>query len=107
VESEKTAIIASAFMPDLVWLATGGQSGCKWKDYETHKVLKNKSVILFPDFGYANKNTGKTCYQEWSERAEIISKSIPCKITVSRALEDTQKEVDRMLDLDLVDLWSK
>ena len=28
VESEKTALIAALFIPDLVWLATGGMHGC-------------------------------------------------------------------------------
>ncbi|GEO11532.1 hypothetical protein SAE01_40280 [Segetibacter aerophilus] len=105
VESEKTAIIASALMPNFVWLATGGKSGCKWKEYDVHKVLKEKNVLLFPDFGYANRKTGKTCYQYWCECAEVIRKSVPCRISVSRILEDTLPEAERINDLDLVDVF--
>lgn len=107
VESEKTAIIASHFLPEMIWLATGGKSGCKWKEYEINKVLKDRNIILFPDFGYDNKQTGKTCYQHWRECAEIISKSIPCTIKVSRLLEEKFSEKQRSEDLDLADVLIK
>ena len=46
VESEKTAIIASMFIPDFVWLATGGKDGF---NYTKCSVLKGREVIIFPD----------------------------------------------------------
>lgn len=49
VESEKTAIIASAIMPDKVWLATGGVQNLKLAS-----VIR-KRVYLFPDKGEAQK----------------------------------------------------
>jgi hypothetical protein len=107
VESEKTAIIASIFMPDIVWLATGGNSGCKWKEYSVYKVLQNRKVILFPDFGFFNKKTLRTCYDEWTERASHIRERLNCKIKVSRILEDKIAVEERVNDYDLADMLIK
>ena len=96
VESEKTAVVTSIFMPDIVWLATGGNSGCKWREYSVYKVLENRSVILFPDFGFFNNKTGKTCFAEWSERANHIQGKLNCSIKVNRLLEDNIPEEERM-----------
>ena len=49
VESEKTAIIASHYLPQYIWLATGGKNGCFRE--ENIKILKGKKVVLFPDLG--------------------------------------------------------
>lgn len=46
VESEKTAVICSAVMPDTVWLATGGKTQL---NPDRLSVLKNRNVIVFPD----------------------------------------------------------
>lgn len=85
VESEKTALIAAIYLPEFTWIATGGASGCKWRDYEVYKVLKNKEVTFFPDYGYFK--TGKTCFQEWSDRVERIKDVLQSKIRVSDAIE--------------------
>ncbi len=61
VESEKTAIIASAFIPEMVWLATGGAENL---NKDKMKVLRGRKVILFPD---ASKN-GRI-YQKWEQKA--------------------------------------
>ncbi len=61
VESEKTAIIASAFMPEMVWLATGGAENL---NREKMKILRGRNVILFPD---ASKD-GRI-YQKWNQKA--------------------------------------
>ena len=107
VESEKTAIIASIYMPDIVWIATGGNSGCKWREFDVFKVLENRNIILCPDFGYFNKKTGKTCFNEWSERAKVISDRMTCKIQVSRVLEDSINQDERVNDYDLADMLIK
>ena len=49
VESEKTAIIASAYLPKYVWLATGGKNGCFNEQH--FEVLRGRNVVLFPDIG--------------------------------------------------------
>jgi DNA-directed RNA polymerase subunit RPC12/RpoP len=103
-ESEKTAIIASVYLPGFIWLATGGASGCKWTEYATYKVLKGRSVTLFPDHGYFNKKTGRTCFQEWQDRAKRISEALPgTKIRVSDILEKRLASKERQ-DQDLADL---
>ncbi len=61
VESEKTAIIASAFLPDMVWLATGGAENL---NKEKIKILKDRKVILFPD---ASKD-GRI-FRKWKQEA--------------------------------------
>ena len=49
VESEKTAIICSALMPEYLWLATGGKSQFNQRLI----VLKSRKIIAFPDIdGY-------------------------------------------------------
>jgi hypothetical protein len=107
VESEKTAIIASIFMPGIVWLATGGASGCKWREYAVYKVLQDRDVTLFPDFGLYNKKTEKTCFQEWQDRADHIAEKMNYRIKVSRALEDGIPEAERCNDFDLSDMLIK
>lgn len=107
VESEKTAIIASIFMPQMVWIATGGASGCKWKEYSVFKALQDKTVVMFPDFGYFNRKAKKTCYEEWLERSAAIEERMNCKIKVSRVLEDKLTEDQRLNDFDLVDMLVK
>ena len=52
VESEKTAIIASIFFPDTVWLATGGLNNLR---EETTRCLIGRRIFLFPDLGAEEK----------------------------------------------------
>ena len=47
-EAEKTATIYSEYFKDIVFLATGGASNLKNKDWS---FLKNRDVFLFPDNG--------------------------------------------------------
>lgn len=49
VACEKSVLIVSHFMPDCVWLATGGKHGC-WNSNAV-QVLKGKDVTLVPDLG--------------------------------------------------------
>ncbi len=65
VESEKSAIIASIIMPELIWLAAGGIQGLS---IEKCKVLKGRNVILYPDFG---------AYEKWTEKAKILNSLSP------------------------------
>lgn len=62
VESEKTALVASICLPDLVWLATGGVGNL---NSENVKPLRGRNVILFPD---ASKDG--IIYQKWKDKAE-------------------------------------
>lgn len=51
VESEKSAIICSYFLPEFVWLSAGNINGLS---IEKFKVLNGRKVVLFPDLGKAN-----------------------------------------------------
>lgn len=102
-ESEKTAIIGSIFFPDYNWLATGGASGCKWREYSVFKCLQRRKVTFFPDHGYYNHKTKKTCYEEWSERVAYFTKIIPGSFIVSDVLERKLRDEERD-DQDLADI---
>jgi hypothetical protein len=60
VESEKTAIIASLYVPEYLWLANSGNNGLSAKKFE---VLKNRDVILHPDHGQ---------YEKWLEKSKTL-----------------------------------
>lgn len=49
VESEKSALIAGFYMPQFLWMASGGKHGCF--NEESFRVLKHRTVVLFPDLG--------------------------------------------------------
>jgi hypothetical protein len=53
VESEKTAIIASVYLPRFIWLACGGLSNLSG---EKIKILKGRNVVLWPDL---------SCFDKW------------------------------------------
>lgn len=77
VESEKTAIIMSIFLPDFIWLATGSKSNFK---SELLKPLKKRNVFAFPDKGEFNN---------WNTKATELNKQ-GYKIAVSNILEQTE-----------------
>ncbi len=94
VESEKTAMIASIYYPQLIWLATGGSHGCKWTTYVVSKVLKDREVILFSDIGF---------FEKWQAKAEEVKKLAGCKIIVSDLLEKNGTKEQRASGWDIAD----
>lgn len=62
IESEKTAILMSAFKPEYVWLATGSSSGLK---YEYLNPIRDYNIIAFPD---------KSEYYNWQNKADNLNK---------------------------------
>lgn len=88
VESEKTALIASLFFPDYVWIASGGKQ--YFKLIANCKALKNRDVVLFPDLN---------AFDEWNERA----KKLPFKVEVSDLLEKNATELDKNKGYDIAD----
>lgn len=89
VESEKTALIASIYFPEFVWLATGTKSTLK---IEYAQSLKGKSVTLFPDIG---------AYEDWSKKMESFSTI--CSISISDLLERKSGALEKSEGLDLAD----
>lgn len=91
VESEKTALIAALFIPDLVWLATGGMHGSF--NSETMQVLRGREVVLFPDLKATDK---------WRCKAKMLQ-SI-CKSAIcSDLLEKMATDGQRKAGLDIAD----
>jgi hypothetical protein len=88
VESEKTAIIMSIFVPDFIWLATGSLSGFK---IEYLSIIKLRKIIAFPDKG---------CFQDWFNKA-LEMNNFGYNITVSDLVENTDCEKG----LDIADLY--
>jgi hypothetical protein len=65
VESEKTAIIASGYMPEYIWLAAGSLEGLTT---EKCKVLQGRQVMLFPD---------ADGYPKWETRMHLLRIKMP------------------------------
>lgn len=93
VESEKTAVVMSHFIPNYVWLATGGINGCFKEEY-VH-ILKDRDVTLIPDLG---------AYEVWKEKSKILSK-ICRRVIVSDMLEQIATEEERSKGLDISDYY--
>jgi len=91
VESEKSALIASAVFPDLIWLAAGNLNGLS---LEKCQVLKGRNVTLFPDLGG---------FEKWADKARIIEKECNCKINISTLLEDIATPVAKANGFDIAD----
>lgn len=92
VESEKTAIIASVYMPGFIWLAVGGKDGL---NLEKLQALNGRTVYLFPDLKYFDK---------WSEKAKDFNdRMIGTRFSVSDLLERNATEQERNDGLDIVD----
>ncbi len=94
VESEKSAIVASAYFPNYVWIACGGANGLT-----TNKcsVLEDRDVILYPDLGK---------FELWREKAEDL-RTICSSIRVSDYLECNASNEDRANGFDIVDYLVK
>lgn len=106
VESEKTAVICSFFMPQYNWIATGGKNGAKWREYSVYKALEGRRVVLFPDFGKPDTK-GRTPFIVWQEIASHIAGKVRCEISVSSLLENHLASERRAFDVDLADLLVK
>lgn len=89
VEAPKTAIVASAYFPQFVWLAVGALSYLK---RERCGVLFGRNVHLFPDLKAADN---------WKARIANEGLDSICNIDISTYLEDnaTDQEKDKGLDL--------
>jgi hypothetical protein len=79
VESEKTAIIMSIFLPEYIWLATGSKGNFK---RELLEPVKNRKIIAFPDKGE---------YYDWFNKA-VELETLNFKIAVSDLIEQTEFE---------------
>lgn len=88
VEAEKSAIIGYAQFPDYLWLAVGSKGQLK---PEKLYVLKNRTVILFPDID---------AYDDWKEKAKQLTF---CKASVSDILVHYATDEERDAKIDIAD----
>ncbi len=87
VESEKTAILMSAVMPQYIWLAVGSLNGLNSKRCNS---IKDRNIILFPDLN---------AFDQWEKKASDL-KHDGFKIIVSDILERfVVNKLDKGLDL--------
>lgn len=89
VESEKTAVIASVYFPQLIWLAVGSINNLTVSKCQ---VLKGRKVVLFPDLNGFDK---------WSSKAKELSHL--ATFSVSELLERKATEQEREQGLDIAD----
>lgn len=89
VESEKTAVIASVYLPQYIWLAVGSLTNLS---AEKCSILKGRTVILFPDLNG---------FEKWSSKAKELSHLT--NFIVSDLLERKATEAERQSGFDLAD----
>jgi rubredoxin len=89
VESEKTAVIASVFLPEFIWLACG--SATNLNEAKT-QLLKGRNVVLFPDL---------KCFDLWNDKIPKLTKLATFR--TSSLLEDKATESEKQKGLDLSD----
>ena len=93
VESEKTAIIGSVYLPQFIWVAVGSLTNL---NAERCGVLQGRNVTLFPDLNGFDK---------WSSKAKELSPL--ANFTVSDLLERKATEQERKDGLDIADYFIK
>ncbi len=89
VESEKTAIIASVYLPQFIWVAVGSLTNL---NAEKCSILKGRTVTLFPDLNGFDK---------WSKKAKELSHL--ASFQVSDLLERKASLTERQQGFDLAD----
>jgi hypothetical protein len=93
VESEKTAIIASQYLPGFIWLAVGSLTNLS---PARCRVLSGRVVTLFPDLN---------AFDKWQEKANNLSGM--AGLTVSDLLERKATQAEKAEGLDLADYLIK
>jgi hypothetical protein len=93
VESEKTAVIASVYLPQFIWVAVGSLTNL---NAEKCSILKGRTVTLFPDL---------KGFEKWSNKAKEFSHF--ATFTVSDLLERKATEAEREQGFDLADYLIK
>jgi hypothetical protein len=89
VESEKSSIIASVYMPQFIWIAVGSLANL---NEERCLALQSRDVILFPDLNG---------FEKWSGKAKELSHL--ANFTVSDLLERKATNEERGKGLDIAD----
>lgn len=92
VESEKSALVAIAYMPHMVWLAAGSLTNL---NPERCAALAGRTVYLFPDLN---------AFDKWKQKAEELNATVPGAVFhVSDLLERKATAEERESGLDIAD----
>jgi hypothetical protein len=91
VESEKSALIASYYLPEFCWIASGGKYGC-FKD-ENLTVLEGRKIVLFPDLG---------AFDQWNLKANHMQE-LGYDVEIFDYLERNASEKQRREGYDIAD----
>jgi len=92
VEGEKTAVIASIYMPQFIWLAN---CGANYLTAQKCSVLKGRTVLLFPRISN---------FDAWKEKKKELVRSMPgTNFDVSEALSKNATYEMREEDYDIAD----
>lgn len=91
MESEKSALISSFYLPQYLWIASGGKNGAFNRD--AMSVLRNRRVLLFPDLG-------ATDY--WNSKMEII-RSLGIEVSLFDFMERNATKEERDAGYDIAD----
>ena len=91
VESEKTAILATHYLPQYLWLATGGKCSCLTR--EAIQALRGREVMLVPDLNATD---------DWRKKLTLFDDS-GIKATLFESLEQMATDEQREQGLDIAD----
>lgn len=91
VESEKTAILATHYLPQYLWLATGGKCSCL--NREAIQALRGREVMLVPDLNATD---------DWRKKLTLFDDSV-IKATLFESLEQMATDEQRTQGLDIAD----
>ncbi len=83
----------SHFIPDYIWLATGGKNGCFNRD--AMQVLQGRDVTLIPDLAAT---------EQWKAKSSLLLE-ICKKVSVSDILERIATKEQRNQGLDIADFF--
>lgn len=93
VESEKTAVIASVYLPGFIWVAVGSLTSLS---ADRCSILKGRSITLFPDLNG---------FEKWSSKAKKLTHL--AAFQVSDLLESKATDAERKQGLDLADYLTR
>lgn len=89
VESEKTAVIASVYLPQFIWVAVGSLTNL---NADKCTILKGRNVVLYPDIN---------CFEKWNSKAKELSHI--ATFVISDYLESIASDAERENGLDIAD----
>lgn len=91
VESEKSAVIASHYYPQYLWLASGGCCGCL--NQTASQALKGREVWLVPDLDAEDR---------WRDKLTML-RTITPTVGIVTAISDMATPEQRAAKLDIAD----